>query len=109
MGFAVEHDALFSLLLVAPAAVAYFFAYFIVRYRVRPVRAFMHGRTAVSTGLFALFLTAGDQYALPLVLRALSFDIMCVAIPFVTFILGACWGVFVASVMAWWRTRLVAR
>lgn len=32
MGFAVQHDALFSLLLVAPAAVACFFAYFIVRY-----------------------------------------------------------------------------
>jgi len=109
MGFAVEHDALFSLLLVAPAAVAYFFAYFIVRYRVRSAPALMHRRTAVSAGLFALFLTASDQYALPRVLRALSFDAMCVAIPFIMFVLGACWGVFVASVMAWWRTPLVAR
>ncbi len=107
MGFAVQHDALFSLLLVAPAAVAYFFAYFIVRYRVRPASAFMHGRTAVSTGLFALFLTASGQYALPRVLRALSFDSMCVAIPFMMFVLGACWGAFAASVVAWWLTRLV--
>lgn len=81
MGFAVEHDALFSLLLVAPAAVAYIFAFFIVRYRARPVPAFMRGRTAVSTRLFALFLTGDDQYALPLVLRALSFDIMCACPP----------------------------
>jgi hypothetical protein len=100
MGFAVHHDALFSLVLVAPAAVAYFFGYLIVRYRVRPARAFMHGRTAVSTGLFALFLTASVQYALPRVLRALSFDTMCAAIPFIMLVLGACWGVFVASLMA---------
>ncbi|SIT43904.1 conserved membrane hypothetical protein [Paraburkholderia piptadeniae] len=108
MGFAVHHDALFSLLLVAPAAVAYFFAYVIVRYRMRPVRAFTHGRAAVSTGLFAFFLMAGDQYALPRVLRALSFDAMCAAIPLITLVLGACWGVFMASLMAWWRTRPVA-
>lgn len=108
MSFAVQHDALFSLLLVAPAAATYFFAYFIVRYRVRPASAFMRWRTAVSTGLFALFLTASGRYALPRVLRALSFDAMCVAIPFTMLVLGACWGVFVAIVMAWWRTRLVA-
>jgi hypothetical protein len=108
MGFAVQHDALFSLLLVAPAAVAYFFAYFIIRYRVRRAPAFMHGRTAVLTGLFALFLTASEQYALPRVLRALSFDTVCVAIPFIMCVLGACWGVFVASVMTWWCTRLAA-
>jgi hypothetical protein len=108
MGFAVHHDALFSLLLVAPAAVAYFFAYLIVRYHVRMARAFMYGRTAVSTGLFALFLTASEQYTLPRVLRALSFDVMCAAIPFILLFLGACWGVFVASLMAWWRTCLVA-
>ncbi|MGF6968731.1 hypothetical protein OKW43_005759 [Paraburkholderia sp. WC7.3g] len=108
MGFAVQHDALFSLLLVAPAAVACFFAYFIVRYHVRVAPAVMHGRRAVSTGLFALFLTASDQYALPRVLRALSFDTMCAAIPFMMLALGACWGVFLASVMAWWHTRLVA-
>ncbi|SIT38802.1 conserved membrane hypothetical protein [Paraburkholderia piptadeniae] len=106
MGFAVHHDELFSLLLVAPAAVAYFFAYVIVRYRVRPARAFMHGRAAVSTGLVALFLAASDQYALPRGLRVLSFDTMCAAIPFIMLVLGACWGVFVASLMAWWRTRL---
>jgi hypothetical protein len=105
MGFAVQHDALFSLLLIAPVAIGYFSSYFIVRYRVRPAPAFMHGRTAVSTGLFALFLTASDLYALPRVLRALSFDTMCAAIPLMMLVLGACWGVFVASVMAWWRTR----
>ena len=108
MGFAVHHDALFSLLLVAPAAVAYFFAYLIFRYHLRPAGAFIYGRTAVSTGLFALFLTASDQYALPHVLRVLSFDMMCATIPFIVLVLGACWGVFVASLMAWWRTRLVA-
>ncbi|KAA0997304.1 hypothetical protein FVF58_50065 [Paraburkholderia panacisoli] len=81
MSLAVQHDALFSLLLVAPAAVACFFAYFIVRYHVRVAPASMHGRTA---------------------------DTMCAAIPFMMFALGACWGVFLASVMAWWRTRLVA-
>ena len=58
MGFAVQHDALFSLLLLAPAAIAYFSSYLIVRYRVRSAPAFMHGRMAVSSGLFALFLTA---------------------------------------------------
>jgi hypothetical protein len=108
MGFAVQHDALFSLLLVAPAAIAYFSSYLIVRYRMRSAPAFMHGRTAVSTGLFALFLMASDLYALPRVMRTLSFDTMCAAIPFIMLILGACWGVFVASVMAWWRTRPVA-
>ncbi|MPW22483.1 hypothetical protein GCT13_38105 [Paraburkholderia sp. CNPSo 3157] len=108
MGFAVQHDVLFSLLLVAPAAVAYFFAYLIVRYRVRPARAFVHGLTAVSTGLFVVFLTASDQSALPRLLRALSFDATCAAIPLIMLVLGACWGVFVASLMAWWRTRPVA-
>ncbi|MEM5389938.1 hypothetical protein VSR68_41455 [Paraburkholderia phymatum] len=106
MGFAVHHDALFSLLLVAPAAVAYVFA-FLVCYRSRPARAFMHGRTAVSIGLVALFLTTIDQYALPHVLRALSFDTMCAAIPFIMLVLGACWGAFVASLMAWWHTHQV--
>ena len=108
MGFAVQHDTLFSLMLVAPAAVAYFLVYLIVRYRVRLAPAFMHGSTAVSTGLLALFVTAVGQYALPYVLRALSFDTMCAAISFMMLVLGACWGVFVASVMAWWNTRLVA-
>jgi hypothetical protein len=108
MGYAVHHDALFSLLLVAPAAVAYFFAYLIVRYHVQLPRAFMYGRTAVSTGLFALFLTASQQYTLPRVLRALSFDTICAAIPLMMLVFGGCWGVFVASLMAWWRTRLVA-
>ncbi|MEX3934211.1 hypothetical protein AB4Y32_20825 [Paraburkholderia phymatum] len=108
MGFAVHHDSLFSLLLVAPAAFAYFFAYLIVRYRVRPARAFMRGRAAVSTGLFVVFVTASDQYELPRVLRALSFDAMCAAIPLIMLVLGACWGVFAASLMAWWRTRPAA-
>ncbi|OUL92421.1 hypothetical protein CA603_13960 [Paraburkholderia hospita] len=67
----------------------------------------MHGRAAVLTGVFALFLMASVQYAFPRVLRALSLDTMCVAIRFIMFVLGACRGVFVASVMAWWRTRLV--
>jgi hypothetical protein len=105
MGFAVQHDALFSLLLVAPVAVGYLSSYSIVRYRVRSAPAFIHGRTAVSTGLFALFLTASALYALPRVLRALSFDMMCAAISLIVLVLGVCWGVFAASVMAWWRTR----
>jgi hypothetical protein len=109
MGFAVQHDALFSLLLVAPAAIAYFSSYLIVRYRVRCAPVFMHRRTAVSTGLFALFLTASDLYALPRVLHTVSFETMCVAIPFMMLVLGACWGVFMASVMAWWHSRSVAR
>src|SRR5258707_10816145 len=105
MGFAVQHDALFSLLLLAPAAIAYFSSYLIVRYRVRSAPAFMHGRMAVSSGLFGLFLTASDLYALPGVLRTLSFDTMCAAIPFIMLVLGACWGVFVAGVIAGLRNR----
>ncbi|MBC8742047.1 hypothetical protein F6X40_36535 [Paraburkholderia sp. UCT31] len=62
----------------------------------------------MSTGLFALFLTASDLYALPRVLHTLSFETMCAAIPFMMLVLGACWGVFVASVMAWWHRRRVA-
>lgn len=108
LDFAVQHDVLFSLLLVAPAAIAYFSLYLIVRYRVRSAPTFMHARTAVSAGLFAVFLTASDLYALPRVLAALSFDTMCAAIPVIMVVLGACWGVLVASVMAWWRIRPVA-
>jgi hypothetical protein len=106
-GFAVQHDTLFSLFLVAPAAIAYFSSYLIASFRARSTPAFILGRTAVSTGLFALFLTASDLYALPRVLRAFSFGTMCAAIPFIMLVLGACWGVFVASVIAWWRTRPV--
>jgi hypothetical protein len=36
MGFAVQHDVLFSLVLLAPAAVAYFSSYLIARHRVAP-------------------------------------------------------------------------
>jgi hypothetical protein len=42
------------------------------------------------------------------VLRTLSFDTMCAAIVFMMLVLGACWGVVAANVMAWWRTRPVA-
>ena len=34
MGFAVQHDTLFSLVLLAPAAVAYFSSYLIARHPV---------------------------------------------------------------------------
>jgi hypothetical protein len=105
MDFAVRHDTLFSLLLVAPAVIAYFFSYAIVRHRGWSAPVFMRGRAAVSTGLLALLLTVSGLSALPRMLRAGSIDTMCATIPFMTLVLGACWGVFAANIMAWWRTR----
>jgi hypothetical protein len=101
--FAVRHDVFLSVLLVAPVVITYFFSYVIVRDCKWPTDVLIRRRTCVLTGLSALFLTAGALYALPSVLRILSFGRMCMAVAFMMLILGACCGVFAASLTAWRR------
>jgi hypothetical protein len=102
---ATEHDILFAATLVSPVAVAFLISFRIVRRRLERAPNELLVRLVTSAGFFSLFLAASDLSVLPGQIHLLSFDVMCVAVPFLMAVLGASWGVFGAAAILLRRTR----
>jgi hypothetical protein len=102
---ATEHDTLFAAILVSPVAVAFLITFGIVRRRLEHAPKELLIRLVTSAGLFSLFLAASDLGILPGQIHHLSFDVMCVAVPFLMVVLGASWGVFGAATHLLGRSR----